>query len=52
MDTNNLKKQLALLDEQIAALPRGSISTKTVNGHVYFYQRWYEGKTKKEKYIP
>ena len=52
MDTNNLKKQLALLDEQIDALPRGSISTKTVNGHVYFYHRWYEGKSKKEKYVP
>ena len=52
MDTDNLKEQLARLDEQIDALPRGSISSKKVNGHTYFYHRWYEGKTKKEKFIP
>ena len=49
---NDLKEQLARLDEQIDALPRGSISTKKVNGHTYYYHRWYEGKTKKEKFIP
>ena len=52
MDTNNLIEQLARLDEQIDALPRGSISSKKVNGHTYYYQRWYEGKTKKERFIP
>ena len=36
MDTNDLKEQLARLDEQIDALPRGSISTKKVNGHTKF----------------
>ncbi len=51
MDTNDLIEQLARLDEQIDALPRGSISTKKVNGHTYFYHRWYEGKTKKEQFI-
>jgi Predicted ATPase (AAA+ superfamily) len=49
---NDLKDQLARLDEQIDVLPRGSISPKKVNGHTYFYHRWYEGKTKKEKFIP
>ena len=49
---NDLKEQLARLDEQIDALPRGSISSKKVNGHTYYYHRWYEGKTKKEKFIP
>ena len=52
MDTNNLKERLARLDEQIDALPRGSISSKKVNGHIYYYHRWYEGKTKREQFIP
>ena len=51
MDTRNLNELLAELDEQINALPRGSISTKKVNGHTYFYHRWYEGKTKKEQFV-
>ena len=28
------------------------ISSKKVNGHTYFYHRWYEGKAKKEQFIP
>ena len=52
MDTNDLKEQLAILEAQIDALPRGSISTKKVNGHTYYYHRWFEGKTKKEQFIP
>ena len=52
MDTSYLMEQLARLDEQINALPRGSISTKKVNGHTYFYHRWYEEKVKKERFIP
>ena len=52
MNTDNLIEQLARLDEQIDALPRGSISPKKVNGHTYYYHRWYEGKTKKERFIP
>ncbi len=51
MDTKNLKELLAKLDEQIDALPRGSISTKKVNGHSYYYHRWYEGKTKREQFV-
>ena len=52
MDINDLTEQLARLDEQINALPRGSISSKKVKGHTYFYHRWYEGKTRKEQFIP
>ena len=48
---NDLKEQLARLDAQIDALPRGSISAKKVNGHTYFYHRWYEGKKKREQFI-
>ena len=47
-----MKEQLARLDEQIDVLPRGSISSKKVNGHTYYYHRWYEGKSKKERFIP
>lgn len=52
MDTNELNEQLARLDEQIDVLPRGSISTKKINGHSYYYHRWYEGKTRKERFVP
>ena len=52
MDANELKEQIAAMDEEINALPRGSISAKKVNGHLYYYHRWYEGKTKKERFIP
>ena len=52
MDTNELKEQIAGIEEEMNALPRGSISTKKVNGHLYYYHRWYEGKTKKERFIP
>ena len=51
MDTKDLKERLTSLEAQINALPRGSISTKKVNGHTYYYQRWYEGKTKKEQFV-
>jgi hypothetical protein len=52
MNTDELREQLAILDEQIETMPRGSISIKKVNGHTYYYHRWYEGKTKKEQFIP
>ena len=52
MDPNNLRTRLAELDEQIASLPRGSISTKKVNGHTYYYHRWYEDRVKKEMFVP
>ena len=52
MNTDELREQLAILDEQIETMPRGSISTKKVDGHTYYYHRWYEGKTKKEQFIP
>ena len=52
MDTNELKKQIDILEKQIAELPRGSISTKDVKGHKYYYHRWYEEGVRKEKFIP
>jgi len=51
MDNGELKKKIAELDAQIEDLPRGSISAKKVNGHTYYYHRWYEGKSKKERFV-
>lgn len=42
----------AELEQQISALPAGSVTKKTVNGKDYFYHRWTENKKRREKYIP
>lgn len=39
------------LEKEISRLPMGSVSTKKVNGNVYYYHRWYENKKRKEKYM-
>lgn len=52
MEDRTNPSQIAELEKQINNLPIGSISTKTINGHTYYYHRWYEDKKKKEKYIP
>ena len=39
------------LEVQIATLPVGSITKKTINGKVYYYHRWTEDKKRKEKYV-
>lgn len=44
--------KIAELEDQIANLPIGSLSTKTVNGNLYYYHRWYENRKRKEQYIP
>ena len=49
--SQNVDKQIAELEARINELPRGSVSSKTVNGHEYYYHRWYEAKRKVEKYI-
>ena len=46
MDTKEIQELLAQIEAQLAELPRGSISTKTVNNHTYYYHRWYEGKSR------
>lgn len=40
------------LEQQIAQLPAGSVTKKTINGREYFYHRWTENKKRREKYIP
>ena len=44
--------RIAALEAQIAGLPAGSITKKTVSGKIYFYHRWTEDKKRREKYIP
>ena len=52
MPEKTIQERIAELEQQIAALPIGSIGKKTVNGKEYFYRRWTESKKRKEKYIP
>ncbi len=40
------------LEETIAALPPGSMTTKRVNGHEYVYRRWSEQGKRHEQYVP
>lgn len=49
---DEIYSRIAELEEQLAGLPIGSISTKTVNGKLYYYHRWYENRRRKEKYVP
>ena len=51
MPDNITIQKIAELTAKIAKLPKGYISKKTVNGNVYFYHQWSEGKEKKSKYL-
>ena len=52
MDLSEIQTRVAELEQQISALPAGSVTKKTVNGKEYFYHRWTENKKRREKYIP
>ena len=52
MDLSEMQTRAAELEQQISALPAGSITKKTVSGKDYFYHRWTENKKRREKYIP
>ena len=52
MDLSEMQTRAAELEQQISALPAGSVTKKTVNGKDYFYHRWTENKNRREKYIP
>ena len=51
MDTKNLQNQIAELEAQIEALPKGSVAKKSVNGKTYYYHRYNENGKRTEKYI-
>lgn len=52
MGQDNVLTRIAELEHQIAKLPAGSVTKKTVNGKEYYYHRWTEEKKRREKYIP
>ncbi|MDD7077504.1 MAG: ATP-binding protein, partial [Lachnospiraceae bacterium] len=52
MDLSEMQTRAAELEQQISALPAGSVTKKTVSGKDYFYHRWTENKKRREKYIP
>lgn len=47
----NIKEQIELLESEIAKLPIGYISKKTINGKTRFYRQWTENGKIKSKYI-
>lgn len=49
---DDILTKIATLEDQIAELPIGSISKKTVRGKIYHYHRFREDGARKEKYIP
>ena len=52
MELDKTLTRIAELEHQIAELPAGSVTKKTVNGKEYYYHRWTEEKKRREKYIP
>ena len=52
MELSEIQARAAELEQQISALPAGSVTKKTVSGKDYFYHRWTENKKRREKYIP
>lgn len=52
MERSELQAKIADLEQQIAELPAGSVTKKTINGNAYFYHRWTEDKKRREKYLP
>lgn len=52
MELDKTLTRIAELEHQIAELPAGSVTKKTVNGKDYYYHRWTEEKKRREKYIP
>ena len=52
MPNQTVQSRIAELEQQISALPIGSIGKKPVSGKEYYYHRWNENKKRREKYIP
>ncbi len=51
MPTAEQMKRIAELTAQIAELPRGYISQKTIGGKVYYYHQWSQQGQKQSKYL-
>lgn len=51
MELNDLKKEIASMEERIASLPRGSVSYKTIKGKKQPYLQWTEDGKRKSRYL-
>ena len=51
MESVSLEYQITELEARIEALPKGSVTKKTVNGKAYYYHRFNENGKRTEKYI-
>ena len=49
MELSEMQTRVAELEQQISALPAGSVTKKTVSGKDYFYHRWTENKKRRAK---
>ena len=51
MGQDEIRRQIEELERQIAALPKGSVTKKTIHNHVYYYHQWTEEGRKKSRYL-
>lgn len=51
MNPHDILSRIQEIEEEIASLPNGSISTKKINGKEYLYHRFTENKKRREKYL-
>lgn len=51
MPTSEQLKRIAELTAQIAELPKGYISQKTIGGRVYYYHQWSQQGQKQSRYL-
>lgn len=52
MENTDIQERIAGLEQEIAQLPKGSISKKTIGGRDYYYHRITIDGKRKEEYIP
>ena len=51
MDNREQLRRITELTEQIAGLPKGYLSKKTIGGKVYYYHQWSENGVKQSRYL-
>lgn len=51
MNSQEIQNELAQIRQEIATLPKGYVSEKTINGKTRYYLQWTEEGKKKSKYI-
>lgn len=51
MDNREQIRRITELTEQIAGLPKGYLSQKTIGGKVYYYHQWSENGVKQSRYL-